>query len=196
MTHQDFFELTPAYVNGALSDVEKAEMERAARGNPALAAEIEACRKIAAAVKSDPSRDEAYNEFGWRRLQRDLSRPERAYSDASSVSPLWRYAAALLGVVAIGQATALVFTGSSDQRAQYVTAGETTAATFTAKAAFKSDAQIGEIDTLLKEVRGEFIGGPSSRGLYRLRFNTEIERDEALTLLKTRSDIVVIAAVE
>ena len=198
--HSDIHHLAPGCVNGSLSPEEHDAVARAAETDSVLAADIAAFRKIAEAVKE--TRDEAFSpsEFGWRRLQRALGETENAptlhAAPANENAPFWRYAAALLGVVALGQAVFIAMPTGKPKADQYATAGAATAQIYTVKVRFQDDAEIGDITTLLDVLGGSFVSGPSARGLYQVSFDSDEKRVKALTQLNARQDLVAIAAKE
>lgn len=54
---------------------------------------------------------------------------------------------------------------------------------------FNEAAPIGEISTVLTELEGVIIGGPSALGTYLIRFADAEQREAALEVLKTREDL-------
>ena len=187
------FSLAPGYVNGVLSDSEKAAVEAALPSNKALADEIAAFRQIAAAVKQTPMPEDAGTEFGWHRLQRDM-RKDRLAAATRSGSPLWRYAAAILGVVALGQAVMMTATTGAGDKAEYAVASGPAASAHILKVEFAADASISALSGLLKAVDGDIVSGPSTRNLYDVRFPSEAALEKALVELAEREDIVALAA--
>lgn len=209
--------LAAAYVNGTLSDDDRAAVEAALASDPALAGDVAAFAKISEAVKSntDPAFDAT--EFGWQRLRKSLSETENARTSDSTFatvqdagvvaaamrsrpanenSAIWRIAAAVLGIIAIGQAILIAQPARVDGNDGYVTAGAETPASFTIKVSFQSDAAMGDVTALLERVDGTLISGPSAVGLYRVSFETADARISALDVLAGNPDLIDIAASE
>lgn len=195
-------DLLPDYVNGLLSEEDARRVEEAARADRETAADIAFYRNVKAAVQSGAD-DFTPGAFGWARLSRAIDGEARAPSRAparSAASPLWRYAAAALAVVALGQFALLATSGApAPGDARYLTASDAGAAVdhvggHMVRVAFAGDARQEAITALLQSVDGEIAGGPGALGLFLVRFEDEAAQAAALEAFANNPDLVESAA--
>ncbi len=186
--------LIPDYVNGTLSLDNKRIVETAAENDPSIAAEIEIYRSIGTAVKSGTD-DYEPGAMGWARLSKAINQEERNLTSAPKfsvpVSGLWRYAAAILGIVALGQSLLLINQGGqTDEQSTYITASESITAQNILKVAFVATSNEIAIRELLRSVDGNIVSGPSAIGLYELKFSDEKTMSTAREKLAEAKDII------
>ena len=188
-------EMLPDYVNGLLSEEDTRRIDLAAQENPEIAAEIEFCRHIKSTVNAN-SDENGPGELGWARLSRAISAEAKA-SAAPSSSPLWKYAAAAFGFIALGQAVMLVAsTQPSSGNDVYVTASEQQSEPIYLKVGFVANASEADIRELLLSVDGQITAGPTALGLFQIRFDTLSARDNALQEFTQSPNIIETAAAE
>lgn len=195
MTEDDSIEhLLPDYVNGLLSEEEARRVEAAAGADADVAAQIAFYRRVKAAEKTD-AQDGPPDALGWARLSRAIDEEARAAAPSPSravISPLWRYAAAVLAVVALGQFVMLAAPGGpGPEEARYVTASDPQALDgYILKVAFAADARQADITALLQSVDGEIAGGPSALGLFLVSFEDEESETAALEAFENNPELV------
>lgn len=185
--------MIPAYLNGALSDAEREEVDKLAAQNPEVAADIEFQRKLKEAVK--PSDTEfAPGELGWAKLSKAIQETQVetvAANDNPRQLKFWRYAAAILAVAVIGQAGMIGTMMSGDKPdAQYVTVSETPLLDNSIKLSFKSDVTTIEMTSILTEINGNIVSGPSALGLYDVAFKSKSECLNAMDALKVTPNAI------
>lgn len=187
-------DLVPDYVRGRLSQEQAERLRTAAESDPVLAAEIAAFQAIAGTVRAEAEATPAPGTFGWARLSRAI---EADGTDQSRVAQaghqdLWRVAAVLLGVVAVGQFAFATFGGRTDpaDSAVYVPVSEAAPEMPTLQITFAPDATEQAIRALLLDVKAEIYEGPSALGLYRLRFDSVEAQTAALTRMRQQTGIV------
>ena len=191
-------DLLPDYVNGLLSEEDARRVEEAARADRETAADIAFYRNVKAAVQSGAD-DFTPGAFGWARLSRAIDGEARAPAPArSAASPLWRYAAAALAVVALGQFALLATSGApAPGDARYLTASDDeVAGGHMVRVAFAGDARQEAVTALLQSVDGEIAGGPGALGLFLVRFEDEAAQAAALEAFASNPDLVESAARE
>ncbi len=190
---KEIIALLPEYINGALSEEDAAEVERAAASNEDIAAEIDTLRNVASALKS-AAPDNNPGELGWARLSRAIEAEEAAASrDAfkrGGVEPAWRYAAFALAAIVVGQTAWLASNTGAGSEPTYGLASETTDDSLSLRAMFVASAPQSAVADLLKAQDGQIVGGPSAIGLFEIRFPSEQARDEAAAVFRTRTDVV------
>jgi len=183
--------MIPAYLRGELSEEERQEVETHAAKNPEIAADIEFQRNLKASLTKDEAAYEP-GDLGWARLSKAMEDSEQSGDSSKTQPKFWRYTAAILAVAAIGQAgvlSSLAFNKGQD--AQYVTASETpTGKTYSTKVAFDTELTMNKLTESLQTVDGVIIEGPSSLGLYKVRFESETACQKAIESFQIWSNIV------
>lgn len=111
-------------------------------------------------------------EFGWRRLEADIAKSAGGTQAGRDRPQIWRLAAAFLGAIVIAQGAYIAVAPGTDDAPGYQTVSEEVSG-FTFSAAFKADAPMADVQTLLREADARIVDGPSAIGLYRLSFETE-----------------------
>jgi len=110
MFKNEMLDLIPEYLEGRLSDKDRARLETAIKNNSDIAAEFKFQKNIKTALRADTSNDTP-DQLGWARLEKSLAKDTSttsktvpsAVNDNPKPSPFWRYAAACLGVALLGQ---------------------------------------------------------------------------------------------
>jgi len=182
--------MIPAYLRGELSDDERLEIENLAASNPDIAADIEFQRNLKSTLKSDETAFEP-GELGWAKLSKAMETHEAVVSHTQARSKFWPYAAAVLGVMAIGQAGVLgSMTFNKIQSDQYVTASEHTITYNTVKLGFKPESTSAQLISSLQSVDGKIIAGPSSLGLYQVQFVSQSACLTAIDTLQKQTSVI------
>ncbi|MEM9011411.1 MAG: hypothetical protein AAGE18_09295 [Pseudomonadota bacterium] len=157
------------YARGLATPDLSARIEAAMMEDRAFGAEIAVMRGLGPALK-EAETGPAQTDLGWRRLEAAIRREGAGAPSSASRRPamLWRAAAIVLGMVALGQAAYL---------AREATVGAPAYDTATSVAedhvlgiAFADQANAAEIAALLRAADGRLIDGPSALGLYRVAF--------------------------
>lgn len=181
------------YARGRLTAEEASKAETMVAGDPKLAEEVAYYRGLASAMSATRA-PKTKDEMGWARLSKAIASEPAALSNAPSAAndnqPFWKFAAAALAMVAVLQTAFLVQSNSAGDEPVYVTASADRANNFALDIVFSADATAQEITQNLRAVDAEVFEGPSAIGLYSVRFETEIARDEALQQLRLEADIV------
>ena len=164
--------LIPAYLRGELSDIEREEIETLSAQNPAIAADIELQKNLKQAL-SDNESDFVPGDLGWARLSKAIDASQPTHVKTKPLPAYWRYAAIALAAVTVGQTGLLGSLMVNDtQDAQYMPVSETHAAPYTAKIEFAKDTFTHDVTAALRSVDGSIISGPSSLGLYQVKFES------------------------
>jgi anti-sigma factor RsiW len=174
--------LLPFLANGTLEGNELRQVEQAIEADPTLQAELAALQNIRATLRAEQI-DFSPGEMGLARLMRDVEAERKAAPAAGAM--LWKIAAALLFVIAIGQTVLLTTDGAPE--AGYTLAGG-------AKADFsitvQPDATEAELRELLLDAGVEIVSGPSALGIYELALTQTASRDSTAEKLRAASDII------
>lgn len=207
VTPGDFEEMAPEELSarildlacGRLSSNMATKFEAFVETRPALAEEFAYYRGLSAAARGDTQSPQA-DELGWARLNRAIDEEEMQQASAvenkpaslipsAGISPLWRYAAVVLGLITCMQGVVLINgqTGFNDTR--YVTVSEEDES-FELKIIFQPDAKENTIRTLLRRTGGEIIAGPSAIGLYTVYFDTQEQFDIAIESYESAKEII------
>lgn len=167
--------LIPAYIRGELSDEETAQVEAAAKVDPAIARDIELQRSLRATLQSAPPPTAP----SWEALKADMDAHDSRTADDKVVAftpppandregfvpRIWRVAAAGLAVIAIGQAGVMGYMATHDEAPRYVTASS-----ISESAAFKVGFGVGvseaDLRNMLLDAELRIVDGPSAIGLY------------------------------
>lgn len=173
MTDEDRISLLiPAYLRGELSDSDRREVETLSKQNPAIAADIEFQKNLKQAL-SENKNDFASGELGWARLSKAIEESQPEQTKTKSQPAYWRYAAIALAVIAVGQTGLLSSLMVQDNPgSQYMPVSEPGTALNTAKIGFAQDTLTHDVTAALRSVNGTIISGPSSLGLYEVKFET------------------------
>jgi anti-sigma-K factor RskA len=188
LSDQALSELLLDYVRGTAPEDAKAAIDMRAATDQTIADEIAYLQGLKHAI-SPLKQDAAPDELGWKRLSNAIN-AERAPMAANDNAPFWKYAAAALAVVAALQTAFLFQSPQSSEEPTYVTASANDETIFGLNVIFQPTATADELTSVLKDVKGEIIAGPSALGLYTIAFDDAAARDAALTVLTRKTDIV------
>jgi len=189
----------PAYLRGELSEAESRKIDELAASDPNFMADITFQRSLSNALKSETDKF-VPGDMGWARLSKAMNAaPEtlpHAANDTRLVPRVWKYAAACLAVTAIGQAGILgsLATKSQNPDARYFPVFETSITSHISLSTRESTTKQNDFTALLIESKGQIIEGPSSLGLYTVKFETPSDCHAALTLFETRPEIIETAS--
>ncbi len=194
--HDAIEALLPWYVNGTLTDEERARVER----------HLEHCRRCREDVRfltglrqgirrtADTPADP---ELGLKRLMREID----AEPPARRRRPWWQPSLAAAAVVIVVQGVLLFNLWQRDDDIGMRLAGETPPPAVVLQIQFDADAREGEIRALLRSLNARLIDGPSAVGLYRIELPDLDPGDEdalarVLDTLRQRQEIVRHVATE
>jgi len=189
----------PAYLRGELSDAESRAIDDLAASDPAFMADITFQRNLSDALKSE-THEFTPGDMGWARLSKAMNAaPETmpyAENDARFVPRIWKYAAACLAVAAIGQAGILgsLAAKSQNQEARYFPVTESNITAHISLSANESTTKQNDFTELLILSKGQIIEGPSSLGLYTVKFETPSDCYAALKLFEAKPEIIETAS--
>ncbi len=185
------------FVRGRSSETSTARIADAAAHDPKLAAEIGVLRAMHAELERAAADEPGAQELEWARISRAINAERPAFS--AQRAPIWRIAAAVLGVVAVGEAAYIGLADRGAGVARYATASDqptTLQPAYLAQATFSPDAVERDIRELLLSLDGRFVDGPSALGVYRVSFASADLRDAGVAALKDAHGIVATAAAE
>jgi hypothetical protein len=177
-----FDELLPFYVNGTLTDTDRAWVDDYLRDNPEAGAELQWCRSLQGRLRDDvpPVSSEVGLELAMRRIRAErpqaaVRRPaapslvDRLRDFFASITPQPVLRPALAGALAVVLVQALVIGSlvgtpdeSSELRAVRPSVIDDKGPYL--KLNFKADAREADIRLLLVEVNGSLAGGPGQLG--------------------------------
>jgi len=181
--------MIPAYLRGDVSESERQEIEAAAAKNPSIAADIEFQRNLKTALKSEQS-DYVPGELDWARLSKAMEQTDEGANDNAAKPAFWRYTAIILAAATVGQAGILGSIALNDKsEVQYAPVSEI-AADNTLKLGFNPATPASQITETLQSVNAVIIAGPSSLGLYDIKFAPETNCESAVKTLKSKPNVV------
>ncbi len=180
--------LLPWYVNRALGEGERNEVDQLLQEDGTARQEVEFLTAVREGVRNQQYGSPG--EFGWRRLQGEIERDRRG---AQGAARWWRPAMAAAALVIIVQGGVL-FSLVTEQPA-YKPLGEPASTGAVLQVAFKPSATEREIRQLLREVDGSLITGPSALGLYRIRLGSDDVNHIAAALERMSSATAVVEQV-
>ena len=194
MSADDISECLLDCAKGRLSVEARTEVEEAAQTNPAIAEELAYYKGLAGAAAVGAVSEASPGELGWARLSREMDGlegtqglPERAA--ANDNSRLWKFAAIAFGVLAMGQFSANFINTPLQEAPRYIPVAEIEAE-FGAQITFAENVSEKAVRELLVEVDANIVSGPSALGIYRLGFADADARDQGISELSQKSDIV------
>lgn len=170
--------LLPWYVNGTLTDAERAAVEAWLAENPEARQELEFLRKIAAREQAE--QPQPPGELGFKRLQRQV---QRSRAHTSSRHYLWRPLAIAAMLLLIVQTAIVLQPGPVDE---FLPATEPVSADL--QVTFNPDATEEAIRELLQQIDAEIIGGPGLLGVYRLALTRPVANHDIEKALETLRD--------
>lgn len=188
LTDDALNELVLDYVRGTASDEVVAAIEARLPSDPKLADEVAFYRGLHQAV-APTKRETAPNELGWKRLSNAIA-ADAPVAAANDNGRIWKYAAAALALVVALQTTIMVQSPADTSPETFVTASAEDPEIHGLRVIFRDDTTAAELTRVLKSVDGDIVAGPSALGLYTVAFDSDVLRDEALTVLEAESGIV------
>jgi len=153
--------LIPWYLNGTLSDEERAQVEAFLRESPDAEPQLQMWRAVQLQVRSQSLADSG-TELGWRRLRRELKDQRVAPARA------WRVAAAAGVLLLLGLQTAILLRQGGERYAPLSGTSTLPAESWRVQVRFEGSATMDEINALLLRLDAHVIGGPSALGIYEL----------------------------
>lgn len=182
--------MIPAYLRGELSESERQEVESLAAKNPEIAADIEFQRNLRSGLQ-DKNGEFEPGELGWARLSKAMGSANDVVDDAPARPMFWRAAAAVMAVAVVGQAGVIGTMASNDKSApQYATVSEASEKTNIVKVGFNPAVTEETFRQTLQTASAKIVSGPSALGLYDVQFQSQNACLEAVTLFKTKTEIV------
>lgn len=180
------------FMQGRLSDADKARFERDLEGDADLRAEIAVLKAARAVLSEEPATG---NQDGWKRLSTTLdaeheqTRPSRP---ANTNRPIWVSFAQVAGIaaaaIALWQFVAVPNLGFGPQD-RFTPASELASGPVL-QVMFADAATMGEVSQILAELDGTLVSGPGAMGIYRIAFTDQDARAAAQASLSERGDLV------
>lgn len=192
--HANVRESLPFFINGTLSELEKARVMRHVANCATCQAELDAGRRLVDLMRDSPQAA-GDPDAAWARLERalDSARARRRWMRPAGLTSVGLAAAAAM-VWLLGP-TVSVGPDSSTRDYRTLTSSTVVGVTGsgTIRAVFIPQATVGDIKSLLDRTECQIVGGPSSRGVYTLttRAGASAARD-ALAALRA-SPLVALA---
>lgn len=165
-------ELLPFFVNGTLSELERARVARHVAGCANCRAAVDDERRLMEWMRAAP--DLAGDaQAAWTRLARSVETESRARARERWLWPAWVWSLGLAAAAAILLLlTPLVVVDPDSRTSAYRTLGsespDTRAGSGTIRAVFVAQATLGDIENLLAGTGCQIVSGPSPRGVYTL----------------------------
>ncbi|HEU4780227.1 MAG TPA: hypothetical protein VFS58_10135 [Steroidobacteraceae bacterium] len=164
--------LIPWYLNGTLSETERAQVESLLRDSPDAESELQLWRAVQQDARTQ-SISQPGVDFGWQRLRRDLKREQRRGSQQT-----WRLAAAASVLMIVGLQTAILMRQDSGTRYEPLSGTLAIPANaWRVQVRFAESAAMTDINALLLRLDARVIGGPSALGIYELALPREAAAD-------------------
>jgi len=159
----DVSSLIPWYLNGTLSDTERAQVEAFLRDSPDAEPQLQMWRAVQLDSRLQPVTQPGV-DFGWQRLRRDLKREQRR-----GPNQFWRMAVAASVLMVVGLQTAILMRQDTGTRyAPMSGTAEIPGDAWRVQVRFAESAAVADINALLLRVDARVIGGPSALGIYEL----------------------------
>jgi len=176
------------YVHGRLTQTDKARVEAALEESAALRAELAAIRAVQAEMGAEaPGR--ADRDARWQAVSAEID-ADRMPVPANDNRRFSLLQVAAVAVLAVFSAQALTYVLTPGGEGAGFVPASVSADGPTLQIAFRQDARIDEITTLLRELDATIVDGPSAMGLITLAFSDAESRALALAQLEERTDVV------
>lgn len=187
-TQEDIRELLPFWVNGTLTDAERAEVARAIEGAPELREELTALEALRSEMKAAPMPN-APGELGLARLLRAIE-AETARPAPARWPGMGRLAAsvAVAAVLASAATYSVIRNGDAGDEVYVQASGEDAAALLTVT--FQPTATEAAISALLKDKGLVIVDGPSAVGLYRIGLPYDMTTEDAASYLAAATEVI------
>lgn len=189
LDHNAAFELLPWLVNGSLAVAERERVELHVRSCIVCRRELKELDRLRAAMRAQPT-FHVSAEGGFNQLERELDRETaRAAAQAANdagYAPFLRFAAvAAIGVAVLGSLLWLE-PKVADQAAYSTLATQPAEARAQIDLIFDRQTAAADIQSLLKDVDGEIVAGPSELGRYSVRIRNGKASDAEIAALLDR----------
>lgn len=186
--HKSVEELFPWYVTGQLTAEERQLVEQEIEGNPDYQQELEYLRTLQQQIKQHENDIVVPSEIGLKRLIRDIKKENQTTKKSWWKSAI-ATAAAITIVLQTGIITHLATTGPDTGITPL--SGDDMQGTVL-QITFNPELSISALQTLLMNINGEIISGPSAIGLYHIRLHTESNEKikTIISQLKTQTNAV------
>ena len=162
--------LLPWYVNGTLTDEERAQVEAHLEHCEQCREELRFLTGLRQAVKQVADVP-ASPELGLKRLMREIDAETPASRPATRRMAWWQPSLAAAAVVIVIQGVLLLNLWQRDDDAGMRLAGEARPAAVVLQIRFDAAAREEEIRALLRSLDARFVDGPSAVGLYRIELS-------------------------
>lgn len=208
--HRDIEELLPWYVNDTLAPDEKLTVERHLEKCPACRAELEQCRALAARIHEPCEDTWRLSADHFDRLMADIDRLMPPPAQAKNAAVWWqrileglqatpapiRWTLAFQSLAVAGLLLALLpATPLNDPGYETLSANDAIPATGEPRlrVAFAEPMTVGELRTLLRDISGQIVAGPTALGIYTIAV-TGNERpaeaqDRAVAMLRAHEQV-------
>ena len=180
-----------AYVQETLPPEDMAKLRAALEADPALAADVAFMAGLKTAMQDAPNALTPPGEFGWHRLEAAIDQ-DAATQKPQQARPWMQYIAAGLACVCVLLGAALL-SGTGTDQGRFEPAS-VTEDEFVLAVSFTAEMTAPELQTLLTDISGQIVGGPSQSGLYRIAFETSDQFQTALGVLDASPVIDLVAA--
>ncbi len=198
--HEDLSPLLPFYVNGTLTQEERATVEEAMAQDASLRHEAEVLAEMRETWQALPEDEHSPGEAGLQRLLAEISAeaapagPKTPLPQpANTNAPVLKRLAALAAAAAFGAllGTSALLTMEETTGAQMVSGGSGFIDDVpTIAVSFRSGVSLGDISDALREFGLTVVDGPSAVGLYRVaRFDGGSLSEDDAEDLRARADI-------
>lgn len=185
MDYRDIETMLPVYVNGKLSAEDSKKVEEAMDEDVSIKAEIEFLRHLCNAVKEEEI--ESPSAWGLARLRRSV---KKVQTSSQGIALWWKPIAVAASLAFVLQTGYLLFNQVTID--DTYTPLSTYGLENTIQVVFMETVTEAQIRSLLSEVEGQIVDGPSASGVYRISAK---DLESALILLKN-SDLISHAEME
>lgn len=175
------------YVKGRTSEETGKHIESLVAKDSRLAEELAYYEGLAGAIL--PNKDsQPVDELAWAKISRSIDAEAVAPKAANDNTRRWQYVAAALAFMVVGQ-SAFYATQGPETDDRYETVSETSHS-FVLQVTFTPATTEAQIRALLQQIDGEFVGGPSSLGIYEIGFKDDDQRDVAFEALENMPQLI------
>jgi hypothetical protein len=193
-THEQALELLPWFVNGTLTDVERAGVERHVRNCLPCRVALQEQHQLAGLLKQQPTVPLSA-EVGFERLLAEIDAARRPQREVRT-RRLARFAAITALAASLALAAWLLTVGSDTRReATFVTTSQPGDADVGLDIVFAPQVSEAELRALIQGIDGVITGGPSEIGRYRVRLPGQDARraDEIVASLRNDARVRFVA---
>lgn len=194
MTDEELEQLLPWYVNGTLDDAESAAVEALLERSESARQELNFLRSLSGRIAQEST--PAPSELGWQRLRRQLHTPT-----ASAAQRWWKPGIAAAAAVIMALQVMIVVKQPEPYDAELLGSQPATVIEnqWVVQVRFDEDHAWSDLMTVVQELNGSIIDGPSSIGLLRiqvLRDRSQFPTEEQLLDWLNAQNGVTHAAIE